>query len=125
MSAILADALDMYATERGGARAASARASIVKLGKMLAAQGRDGTGRPLYWIGLGSASDVVDAYHEHWGESAYVVAMAWHRGGRTDASLRSVANALVNGLATHGTSPHLRSFNWQCRSSVGLPYFLQ
>ncbi len=125
MSAILADALDAYAIERGGTRATAARASIQKLGKMLATYGRDSTGRPLYWLGIGSAADEVDYYDEHWGESAYVIAMAWHRGGRTDASLRSVADALVNGLASRGTSPHLRSFNWQCRSAVGAPYFLK
>jgi len=125
MSAILADGLDAYATERGGTRAASARASIVRLGKLLATQGRDGTGRPLYWIGIGTAADEPDDYNEHWGESAYVIAMAWHLGGRTDASLRSAADALVSGLASNGTSPHLRSFNWQCRSAVAAPYYLQ
>lgn len=125
MSAILADALDMYATERGGARAASARASIVKLGKMLAAQGRDGTGRPLYWIGLGSASDVVDAYHEHWGESAYVVALAWQATGRSDATLRRAADELVRGVRDRGEVGQLRSFNWQCRSAVMTPALLQ
>jgi hypothetical protein len=125
MSAILADGLDSYATERGGTRATSAHGAIVKLGRMLATQGRDSTGRPLYWIGIGSAADEVDDYNEHWGESAYVVAMAWHRGGRTDSSLRSVADALTNGLATYGTSPYLRSFNWQCRSAVAAPYYLQ
>ena len=125
MSAILADALDAYATERGGARAAAARASIVKLGKLLANEGRDETGRPYYWIGLGDAPDVPDEYHEHWGDVAYVVAMAWHHGGRTDAALKVAADALSGGLATHGTSPHLRSFNWQCRSAVATPYYLR
>ena len=125
MSAILADGLDAYATERGGTRATAAHGSIVKLGRMLATQGRDSSGRPLYWIGLGSAADEPDDYNEHWGESAYVVAMAWHRGGRTDSSLRGVADALASGLATYGTSPHLRSFNWQCRSAVAAPYYLQ
>ena len=125
MSAILADALDAYATERGGTRAASARASIVKLGRMLASQGRDTSGRPLYWLGVGTAADEVDPYNEHWGESAYVTAMAWHLGGRTDASLRIAADALASGLATYGTSPHLRSFNWQCRGAVGAAYYLK
>ncbi len=125
MSAILADALEMYALERGGPRAAAARASIVKLGRLLAREGRDAAGRPLYWIGLGDAPDVVDEYEEHWGDSAYVVAMAWHLGGRTDASLRTTAEALLAGLASRGTSPHLRSFNWQCRSAVATPFYLQ
>ncbi len=125
MSAILADALDAYAPERGGDRAATVRAAIVKLGRLLAREGRDARGRPLYWIGLGGAPDVADPYDEHWAESAYVVAMAWHHGGRTDASLRSAADALAAGLAAHGTSPHLRSFNWQCRSAVATPFYLQ
>jgi hypothetical protein len=125
MSAILADGLDAYATERGGTRATSARASIVKLGRMIATQGRAATGRPLYWIGIGTAADEPDDYNEHWGEAAYVVAMAWHWGGRTDSALRSAADALASGLATYGTSPHLRSFNWQCRSAVAAPYYLQ
>jgi len=124
MSAILADALDAYATERGGTRAASARASIVKLGRMLATQ-RDGRGKPFYWLGVGAIADEVDPYDEHWGESAYVVAMAWRHGGRTDATLRAAADSLVSGLGTYGTSPYLRSFNWQCRGAVGAAYFLQ
>jgi hypothetical protein len=125
MSAILADALDAYATERGGDRAAAARASIVKLGKLLAAEGRDESGRPYYWIGVGSAADVPDEHEEHWGDSAYVIAMAWHWSGRTDASLGRAAMVLIHGLATRGTSPHMRSFNWQCRSAVATPFYLQ
>ena len=125
MSAILADALDAYATERGGARAATARVAIVKLGRLLAREGRDDSGRPLYWIGLGSAPDVIDPHDEHWGDSAYVIAMAWHWDGRRDAALRGAATALIDGLAARGTSPHMRSFNWQCRSAVAIPYYLQ
>jgi hypothetical protein len=124
MSAILADGLDAYATLRGGTRAAAARASIVKLGRILASQ-RDARGKPFYWLGVGTAADVVDDYDEHWGESAYVVAMAWHWSGRTDAALRAAADSLANGLATYGTSPYLRSFNWQCRSAVAAPFYLQ
>jgi hypothetical protein len=125
MSAILADALDAYATERGGDRAATVRAAIVKLGRLLAREGRDAHGRPLYWIGVGGEPDVPDPYDEHWAESAYVVAMAWHHGGRRDPALRIAADALTAGLAAHGASPHLRSFNWQCRSAVALPFYLQ
>lgn len=124
MSAIVADALDAYATERGGTRATSARASIVKLGRMLATQ-RDSHGKPFYWLGIGTAADVVDPDNEHWGESAYVVAMAWHWSGRTDTALRAAADSLVTGLATYGESPYLRSFNWQCRSAVGASFYLQ
>jgi len=124
MSAILADGLDAYATERGGPAAAAARAAIVKLGTVLARDGRDSTGKPYYWMGVGAA-DEVDDFDEHWGEPAYVVAMAWHWGGRTDATLRSVADALVEGTNNNATSPHLRSFNWQCRSAVATAWYLQ
>jgi hypothetical protein len=125
MSAILADALDAYATETGGARGDAARSAIVKLGRILARDGRDGTGKPYYWLGVGGAADVTDAYHEHWGEPAYVVAMAWHHGGRSEAALRSAAMAMLGGLQAHASSPHLRSFNWQCRSAVAAPYYLK
>jgi len=124
MSAILADALDGYATERGGTQATSARGAIVKLGRMLATQ-RDSRGKPFYWLGIGGTADVADPDDEHWGESVYVVGMAWHWSGRTDAALRSAADSLITGLATYGESPYLRSFNWQCRSAVGAPYYLQ
>ena len=124
MSAILADALDAYATERGGADAIAARAAIVKLGKIIARDGRDSTGKPFYMMGVGSAADEIDSYDEHWGEPAYLVAMAWHWGGRTDASLKTAAEAMLTGLKNKGSSPHMRSFNWQCRS-VGAPWYLQ
>jgi hypothetical protein len=125
MSAILAEALDAYATEVGGTDAAAARASIIKLGKIVARDGRDGTGKPYYWLGIGSASDVTDPYHEHWGEPAYLVALAWHLGGRTDTQLESAARAMLDGLRTKGSSPHMRSFNWQCRAAVAAPYYLR
>nr|MDQ3300759.1 DNRLRE domain-containing protein [Myxococcota bacterium] len=50
MSAILADGLDVYATDRGGARATNARSAIVKLGKIMARDGRDSNGKPYYWM---------------------------------------------------------------------------
>jgi hypothetical protein len=125
MSAILADGLDAYATERGGSDAVAARGAIVKLGTILARDGRDSRGKPLYWLGVGTATDEVDPFEEHWGEAAYVVAMAWHHGGRTSSTLRTAADALVSGLASNGTSPHLRSFNWQCRSAVATPFYLR
>ena len=124
MSAILADALDAYATERGGDRASAARDAIVKLGRILARDGRDSSGKPYYWMGVGTSSDEVDDYDEHWGESAYVIAMAFHHGGRADDGLRSAALELVAGLAANGSAPHMRSMNWQCRSAVATPYFL-
>ena len=125
MSAILADALDAYATEKGGSMATQARAAIVKLGKIIARDGRGSNGKPYYWMGIGSASDEVDAYHEHWGEPAYLVAMAWYHGGKTDASLKTAAEQMLAGLKSYGTVPHLRSFNWQCRSAVAAPFYLK
>ena len=125
MSAILADGLDAYATDRGGTRATNAKAAIVKLGKIIARDGRDSTGKPYYWMGIGSLADDIDPYDEHWGEPAYVVAMAWHHGGRTDASLKTAATAMLAGLKSKASSPHMRSFNWQCRSAVATPYYLK
>jgi hypothetical protein len=125
MSAILADGLDQYATERGGAEAAAARASIVQLGRVLARDGREPGGRPYYWMGLGSTADVADDYDEHWGESVYVIGMAWFLDGKGDAALRAAADSLLDGLAADGESGHLRSFNWQCRSAVGAAYYLR
>ena len=45
MSAILADGLDAYATERGGAQAAAARASLVKLARAIARDGLRSVGQ--------------------------------------------------------------------------------
>jgi hypothetical protein len=124
MSAILADGLDAYATERGGRKAADARAGIVKLGRILARDGRDASGKPYYWLGVGTVTD-VDAYDEHWGEAAYVIAMAWHHQGKTETPLRTAADALVAGTKAHGSVPDTRSFNWQCRSAVATPFYLR
>ncbi|MCC6559254.1 MAG: hypothetical protein IT372_40545 [Polyangiaceae bacterium] len=125
MSAILADGLDQYATERGGARATAARSSIVKLGRILAQQGRDGDGRPYYWMGVGTNQDEADESEEHWGESAYIIAMAWFHGGKTEPALKTAADQLVQGLRNYGEAPHMRSFNWQCRSAVATPYYMK
>lgn len=125
MSAILADALDAYARRVGGARATQAREAIVRLGRIIARDGLDASGKPFYWLGIGSASDVVDDYDEHWGEAAYIVGMAWDFSGRTDASLKQTADALVSGFTTKGEVAHVRSFNWQCRSAVLAPTFLK
>lgn len=125
MSAILADGLDAYARRVGGAKAAAAREGLVRLGRMIARHGRDAEGRPYYWMGAGVNDAESDPYEEHWGESAYIVGLAWHWGGRTEAALRSAAMELVNGLATVGEVGQLRSFNWQCRSAVMAPYYLR
>jgi hypothetical protein len=129
MSAILADGLDTYADRlaaSGNATGAqAARTSLVKLGTFMAKQGRDATGRPFYWAGAGVTSDEVDDYEEHWGETAYVVALAWYWSGKTDTTLRTAADALVSGFNTRGEVGQLRSFNWQCRSGVMAPYYLK
>ncbi|MBP9206772.1 MAG: hypothetical protein KBG28_22555 [Kofleriaceae bacterium] len=124
MSAILADALDGYARRVGGARASEVSASLVKLGRIIARDGRDGTGRPFYWMGVGVSTDEVDDFDEHWGESAYLVALAWAHGGRTDPALRTAADELVTGTRERGEAGQLRSFNWQCRSAVMTPALL-
>jgi len=129
MSAILADALDTHADRLAGAGnaagAQAVRSSLVKLGQFVASQGRDTTGRPLYWAGVGVTSDELDTFDEHWGESAYVVALAWYWSGKTSSALRQAADALVAGFDTKGEAGQLRSFNWQCRSGVMTPFYLQ
>lgn len=125
MSAILADGLHAYAGLRGGANADRAHASLIQLGHILARDGRDGTGKPFYFMGVGTTDDEIDGYDEHWGESAYIIAMAWHLDGRRDAALRAAADELVAGVAANGSAPHVRSFNWQSRSAVLAPAFLR
>ena len=94
------------------------------LGRIIARDGRDGTGRPYYWMGLGRAGE-VDEFDEHWGESAYLVAMAWFYDGRDDAGLRTAADELVTGLRERGEAGQVRSFNWQCRAAVQAPAYLR
>jgi hypothetical protein len=125
MSAILAEGLDQYARRVGGARADAVRASLAMLGRSLARDGRDATGRPFYWMGEGTTSDEVDDYDEHWGESAYVIALAWNATGRTDAALKTAADELVAGFKAHGDVGQTRSFNWQCRGAVATPALLR
>lgn len=122
MSAILADALDAWITDRDDD--ADAITSLVRLGRILAREGSDAEGRPLYWMGVGVDGDEPDEYEEHWGESAYVIALAsYHAGG--DADLRAAADALIEGFAAHGEVGQVRSFNWQCRSAIATPWYLQ
>ncbi len=125
MSAILADSIDAYAAIRSGAEEQAAKASLVQLGRAVARQGLDDTGKPYYWMTVDSDAGEVDSFDEHWGEPAYVVALAYEHSGRDDSELFSIARNLVINLADHGTSPHVRSFNWQCRSAVATPYFLR
>jgi hypothetical protein len=125
MSAILADGLEAYARERDGEQAAAATNAIARLGRIIARDGRDGDGRPFYWMGVGTDADVIDEFEEHWGESAYIVAMAWWYDGQSDDELRAAADGLVTGFANLGEVGQLRSFNWQCRSAVATPWYLQ
>jgi len=75
-------------------------------------------------MGVGGTADQADDYDEHWGESAYVVALGWAATGKTDAMMRTAADQLVAGLAAHGQVGRIRSFNWQCRSGVMTPALL-
>ena len=124
MSAILADGLEQYARESDAARAATVRESLVRLGRIVAERGIQPDGRPYYFMGVGTDENLLDEYDEHIGESAYLIAMAWHFSGRTDDSLRAAADGLVERLRSDGTVPHVRSFNWQCRSAIAAPWFL-
>ena len=125
MSAILADALDAYASVSDAAAAEKARASIVKLGRILAREGRDAADVPYYWMGVDDPNDAPDEFTEHIGESAYVIAMAWHHSGGTDDTLKQAADVLVAKFGSDASAPHVRSFNWQCRSAVGAAFYLQ
>ncbi len=125
LSALIAEALATYATETAGTKGTNAKTSVIKLGKAIARDGRDATGKPYYWMGPGSIADVTDEYDEHWGEPAFAVALAWHLGGRTDPQLETAARAMLDGLRTKASSPHMRSFNWQCRAAVAAPYYLR
>ena len=125
MSAILADALDQYARRVGGTRAAQVKESLAKLGRIVARDGRDGSGKPYYWMGVGTSSDEVDDYDEHWGEPAYVVALAYAATGKTEPALKAAADQLIAGLAANGVVGQTRSFNWQCRSAIMTPALLK
>ena len=125
MSAILADALDEYARRVGGTRAQQVRSSIAMLGRSLARDGRDSTGKPYYWMGEGTTQDEIDDYDEHWGESAYIIALAWNATGRTEVGLKTAADQLVAGVKSKGEVGQVRSFNWQCRSAIATPALLK
>ena len=125
MSAILGDALEQYARESDATRAAAVHASLVKLGRIIAERGIQPDGRPYYFMGVGTTENMPEEYDEHFGESAYLIAMAWFYSGKTDATLRTAADTLVGAWAATATVPHVRSFNWQCRSAVAGPWFLR
>jgi hypothetical protein len=125
MSAILGDGMEQYARESDAARAAKVQSSLVELGRIIARSGIQSDGRPYYFMGVGTTDNMTDDYNEHYGESAYLIAMAWFYSGKTDMELRSAADALTAHLASDGEAPHIRSFNWQCRSAVAGSWFLQ
>ena len=125
MSAIAADALESYADDADATGRAAALDSIVRLGRRLAAMdNRGASGRPHYLLGVDGAN-APDGFDEHWGEVAYVAAMAWHYSGRTDSALRANAMHYVDGFNTRGAVGQLRSFNWQCRSGIATPFYLR
>lgn len=125
MSAIAADGLEAYADDAAPAQRTAALNAIVRLGRRLAnGDNRGPTGRPHYLLGVDGAN-APDSFDEHWGEVAYVAAMAWHYSGRSDATLRTNAMHFVTGFSTNGSIGQLRSFNWQCRSAIATPYYLQ
>jgi len=125
MSAILADGIDAYSRETTAARKSTASQSLVKLGRMFSREGFDPANlRPHYWMGVGTSQDRKDSYDEHRGEFAYVLALAWHHTGRTDAALKAAADKFAGAFSTSGYVGQLRSFNWQCRSGVATPALL-
>ncbi len=126
MSAIAADGLEAYADDADATRRSAALNAIVRLGRRLvsADDRAPATGRPHYLLGLDGAN-APDDFDEHWGEVAYVGAMAWHYSGRSDAALRADVQHYVDGFSTDGDIGQLRSFNWQCRSGLATPYYLR
>ena len=125
MSAILGDGLAQYASETSPERAQLVRDALVKLGRIIAQSGIQADGRPYYFMGVGTAENMPEEYDEHYGESAYLIGMSWYFSGRNDAALRAVADQLLERLSSDGTAPHVRSFNWQCRSAVTGPWYLR
>jgi hypothetical protein len=125
MSAILGDALATYAVESSAERAKPVEQALVELGRIIAKSGIQADGRPYYFMGVGTTENMPEEYDEHYGESAYLIGMSWYFSGRNDAALRSVADQLLEKLATDGTAPHVRSFNWQCRGPVQGPWYLR
>jgi hypothetical protein len=124
MSAILAEGIDAWARERGGEGTSTAAPLLVALGRAIAVHGLDSSDKPTYWMAFGAASE-VDDYDEHWGEAAYVLALAGYWSGVLDGAaspeLLAARDALRAGTATEGEVGQLRSFNWQCRGAVMTP----
>ncbi len=125
MSAILGDGLAQYASEASPERAETVHSALVRLGRVIAKSGIQADGRPYYFMGVGTTENMPEEYDEHYGESAYLIGMSWYFSGRNDATLRAVADQLLEKLGSDGTAPHVRSFNWQCRSAVTGPWYLR
>ena len=126
MSAIVAEGLEAWADDASPADRTRGLDAIVRLGRRLTnPDNRNATGgRPHYLLGVDGAN-APDGFDEHWGEVAYVGAMAFHYSGRTDMTLRSNAMHFVTGFSNDGSIGQLRSFNWQCRAAVATPFYLQ
>ncbi len=122
MSAIVADGLETYMHERPTAQADVAKTTLIKLGRFFAKY-RDADGKPYYWVASNGSKGEVDPDDEHWGEGAYLVSLAYYYSGKTDTSLAKALGELTTGLQKNGSAPHIRSFNWQCRSAVATSYF--
>jgi hypothetical protein len=125
MSAILGDAMATYAVESSPERRKLVQDSLVELGRIVAKSGIQSDGRPFYFMGVGTTENMPEEYDEHYGESAYLIGMAWYFSGRSDATLRGAADQLLAKLKTDGSAPHIRSFNWQCRGPVQGPWYLR
>jgi len=126
MSAIVAEGLEAWADDAAAADRTRGLDAIVRLGRRLTnPDNRNATGgRPHYLLGLDGAN-APDDFDEHWGETAYVGAMAFHYSGRTDTTLRTNTMHFVSGFAADGSIGQLRSYNWQCRAALATPYYLQ
>ncbi len=126
MSAIVAEGLEAWADDASPADRTRGLDAIVRLGRRLTNPDNRNTmgGRPHYLLGVDGAN-APDDFDEHWGEVAYVGAMAFHYSGRTDMTLRTNTMHFVTGFANDGTIGQLRSFNWQCRAALATPYYLQ
>lgn len=121
MSAILAEGIDVWARERAGVVDADAGEMLISLGRSIALHGLDDGGKPTYWMAFDGASE-IDDYDEHWGESAYVLALAlwWDHllnPGSPDPMLAAATAELTAGTGDFGEIGQLRSFNWQCRAA--------
>lgn len=126
MSAIVAEGLEAWADDAASTDRQRGLDAIIRLGRRLTNPDNRNPagGRPHYLLGVDGAN-APDDFDEHWGETAYVGAMAFHYAGRSDATLRTNTMHFVTGFATDGAIGQLRSFNWQCRAAIATPFYLQ